>query len=137
MRHVDIFQCNKFRHHGICQICSMAKMHRSFFPLSNTKALTVFELLHVDIWGPYPHSTYNGSRFFVTIVDDHSRATWVHLLAHKSNAFPLLKAFVIFVEKQFGTTVKVIRSDNGLEFKDNLALEFYKDRGIIHNRLPV
>ena len=49
MRHVAIFQCNKFRHHGVCQICHMAKMQRSSFPLSNTKTLTVFKLLHVDI----------------------------------------------------------------------------------------
>jgi len=56
----------------------------------------------------------------------------VHLLAHKSNAFPPLKAFSTFVEKQFGTTIKIIRTDNGLEFKDNSALEFYKDRDIVH-----
>jgi len=57
-----------------------------------------FELIHVDIWGPYPHKTYNVFQYFLTIVDDYSRATWVHLMAHKSNAFPLLKAFIIFVE---------------------------------------
>lgn len=132
MRHVGISQCNNLKFHGVCQICPMAKMHRSSFSLSNTRASANFELLHVDIWGPYPHSTYNGSRFFLTIVDDHSRATWVHLLAHKSNAFPLLKAFVVFVERQFEATVKIIRSDNGLEFKDNSALAFYRDKGIIH-----
>ena len=65
-------------------------------------------------------------------MNDHSRATWVHLLAHKSNAFPLLKAFVIFVEKQLGALVKVIRTDNGLEFKEASALTFYKSRGILH-----
>jgi len=54
------------------------------------------------------------------------------LLAHKSNAFPLLKAFVVFVENQFGVTVKVIRSDNGLEFKEQAALTFYRDKGILH-----
>jgi len=53
-------------------------------------------------------------------------------LAHKSNAFPLLKAFVTFVEKQFSASVKVIRSDNGMEFKDNTTLLFYKEKGILH-----
>jgi len=68
----------------------------------------------------------------LTIVDDCSRATWIHLLAYKSNALPLLKAFVAFVATQFGTVVKIIKSDNGLEFKDTSALEFYKANGIIH-----
>ena len=45
-------------------------------------------------------------------MDDYCRATWVHLMAHKSNTFPLVKAFVIFIEQQFDTHVKIIRSDN-------------------------
>jgi len=110
----------------------MAKMHRKSFPLSTTRVLNCFELLHVDIWGPYPYSTYNGSTLFLTIANDRSRATWVHLLAHKSNAFLLLKAFVTFVEKQFCASVKIIRSGNGMEFKDTSALSFYKKKGILH-----
>ena len=105
---------------------------RPYTQQSTTRALNYFNLLHVDIWGPYPHRTYNGSRFFLTIVDDHSRATWVHLLAYKSNAFSLLKAFVSFVKAQFGGTVQVIRSENGMEFQDDSALAFYGDKGILY-----
>ena len=39
-------------------------------------------------------------------------------MTHKSKAFPLLRTFVIFVETQFNTTVKTVRTDNGLEFKE-------------------
>ena len=53
-------------------------------------------------------------------------------MAHKSNAFPLLKAFVLFVKQQFGTHVKIIRSDNAMEFKATSAVEFYTAKGIIH-----
>ena len=88
--------------------------------------------MHVDIWGPYPHSTCNGSRMFLTIVDDHSRATLVHLLAHKGNAFPLLKAFILFVENQHDASVKILIIDNGMEFKEASALAFYKSKGILH-----
>ena len=107
MKYVGLFDRNNLIDHGIYQMCPMAKMHRNAFPLSTTRVLDCFELLHVDIWGPYPHSTYNRSKFFLTIIDDHSRATRVLLLTHKTNAFPLLKAFVIFIEKQFGTNVKL------------------------------
>jgi len=131
LKHIDATTCNN-QTHGICQICPLAKMHRLGFSLSTSRAKQCFDLIHVDIWGPYTHSTYEGAKYFLTIVDDCSRATWVHLMAHKSNAFPLLKAFIIFVENQFGLTVKIIRSDNGMEFKDNTALTFYKDKGISH-----
>jgi len=43
-------------------------------------------------------------------------------MSQKSNAFHLLQAFVTQMEKQFDATVKVIRSDNGLEFQDYNAL---------------
>jgi len=94
--HIDAAICNNDSQHGICQICSLAKMHRLGFSSSTSKTKHCFELLHVEIWGPYPHSTSEGARFFLTIVDDFSKATWVHLMAHKSNDFPLSKAFVIF-----------------------------------------
>ena len=56
----------------------------------------------------------------------------MHLMANKSNVFPLLRAFIIFVKTQFGATVKTIRSDNGLEFKDHEALSFYRGQGILY-----
>jgi len=96
------------------------------------KALKKFEVLHVDLWGPYKCRTYNGFQYFQTVVDDCSRATWVHLLSHKSNAFPILQVFILQMEKQFDAAVKIIRSDNGLEFQDTSALQFYKEQGIIH-----
>ena len=40
----------------------------------------------------------------------------------------LLKSFVAFVERQFDTKVKMIRSDNGLEF---IMKQFYNESGII------
>jgi len=86
----------------------------------------------VDIWVAYKCSTHDGYKYFLTIVDDYSRATWAHLMSTKSNAFPLLQNFVAYVENQFHVSVQYIRSDNGMEFQDNVALQFYATKGIIH-----
>jgi len=110
----------------------MAKLHRQPFLLSTHTANSCFAILLVDIWGPCPYKIYDGVVYFLSIVDDKSRATWVHLMATKSAAFPLLKTFVTYVERQYEATVKIIRTDNGLEFKDPSALAFYKTQGIIH-----
>jgi len=40
-----------------------------------------------------------------------------------------LKSFVSFVERKFGTKVKMILSDNGSEF---IMKQFYDESGIIH-----
>ena len=116
MNHIPVLPCKAPT--NICSVCPQAKQHRNSFPLSTIRANKVFELLHVDIWGPYRTTTYDGFKLFLSIVDDYSRTTWVFLLSHKSNAFCMLESFITYVTNQFHTQVQVIRSDNGSEFAD-------------------
>lgn len=71
-------------------------------------------------------------RFFLTVVDDHTRNTWVTLLQHKSDAFEALTKFVKCAVTQFNQKVRVIRSDNALEFKDTQCQQLYDESGIVH-----
>lgn len=45
-----------------------------------------------------------------------------------------LKAFVNTIEYQFNTSVKTIRSDNGLEFTNHEATIFDQSKDIIHQK---
>ena len=65
--------------HG-CDICHLAKQKRLSFPSSTHVSNAIFDLVHCDLWGPFFVSTIDGYRFFLTIVDDYSRCTWVYLL---------------------------------------------------------
>ena len=53
-------------------------------------------------------------------------------MKEKSKVAKLLKGFVAMAQKQFGKSVKIIRSDNWLEFKSGPMKEFYLNNGIIH-----
>ncbi|XP_019258315.1 PREDICTED: uncharacterized protein LOC109236575 [Nicotiana attenuata] len=89
--------------------------------------------VHIDTWGPYSTPTHSGAKYFFTIVDDYTRATWTHLLGAKSNAFDLLKAFIFMVETQFQTKVQTVRSDNALELASfSSGAFFFSEKGIIH-----
>ena len=89
--------------------------------------------IHVDLWGLYYVQTYNGYRYFLTIIDDYSRTTWTHLLATKSKALPLIKGFVEMTSAQFNVKVKTMRSDNALELGLNKeAMEYFLSKGIIY-----
>jgi len=112
----------------------MARQTRMPFPESTTTTTKVFELLHVDLWGPYHIPTHDGYHYFLTMVDDHSRSTWTQLLRCKSNALQTIKAFISLIENQFQTKLKAIRSDNGLEFTLAEATCFFQTKGIIHQR---
>ncbi|KAL4289778.1 hypothetical protein GQ457_14G021700 [Hibiscus cannabinus] len=115
-----------------CTICPLAKQPRLSFPISTSRSSTPFELLHFDLWGPYRISTVHGHRFFLTIVDDHSRMTWVFLLRLKSDTVLVLKNFFSYIQTHFSATVKFIRSDNGTEFFNSACSEFFSSLGIVH-----
>lgn len=125
------FSLNKFCNTDKCSICPLAKQTRLFFPLSSISSESRFDLIHVNIWvwGVYHEPTFSGAKYSLTIVDDYTRSIWVYLMKHKSETLTLLISFIHMVDNQFRTKVKIVDSDNGLEFKLG---DFYAIKGIIH-----
>lgn len=115
---------------SVCDICFRAKQCRTEFSLSINKSKEVFELVHVDLWGPYRTQSLCGSYYFLTIVDDFSRGVWVFLLADKTQVQQTLKDFIALATRQFDRHVKTIRSDNGTEFTS--MTKFFSSQGIVH-----
>lgn len=134
MRYISVLpQSTIFKEDILCSICPMARQHRLPFPDSTSFTSHIFELIHIDTWGPYKEPTYNGFKYFLTIVDDFSRGTWTYLLSTKSNSFTVLKSFIAMVERQFEVKVKKVRSDNAFEIGSSLAaIAYFSSKGIIH-----
>ncbi|XP_019224271.1 PREDICTED: uncharacterized protein LOC109205958 [Nicotiana attenuata] len=76
------------------------------FPQSTSRASKVFNLIHGDVWGPYRTPTYDGNRFFLTLVDDYSRMVWIFLLKLKSDVSTVIKDFMTLVKTQFNSAIK-------------------------------
>lgn len=81
--------------------------------------------------GGYKIASLTGAHYFLTIVDDFSRATWVYLLKYKSDAQRYILMFCKMIERQFGAKVKCIQSDNGSEFRTQELMSHYENEGII------
>ncbi|GJW64117.1 ribonuclease H-like domain-containing protein [Tanacetum coccineum] len=58
------------------------------------------------------------------------RFTWVLFLATKDETSGILKRFITAIENLVGKKVKIIRCDNGTEFKNRVMSEFCKQKGI-------
>jgi hypothetical protein len=101
---------------SVCPTCPLSKQRKLPFPISSSFSTFVFELLHCDVWGPMAINSISGSRFFLTIVDDYTRFTWVYLMQYKSQTSSIIQSFSNMVQTQFHTKMKCIRSDNGTEF---------------------
>ncbi|GJS96127.1 retrotransposon protein, putative, ty1-copia subclass [Tanacetum coccineum] len=71
-----------------------------------------------------------GKRYFLSIVDDYSRRVLVYIPRFKHEAFGKFKEWKQLVENQTGRTVKKLRTDNGLDFRDREFEQLCIESGI-------
>lgn len=115
-----------------CEVCHKAKQTRESFPLSEHKSSNLGDLVHLDVWGPYKVSSREGYKYFLTVVDDYTRAVWLFLLKGKHEVLDHVEMFYKLLKTQFDKSVKVFRSDNGTEFINKSFESFTVSNGIIH-----
>ncbi|XP_071714896.1 uncharacterized protein [Rutidosis leptorrhynchoides] len=65
---------NKDINYEPCDVCHKAKQTRETFNDSDHKSVAVGDLVHIDLWGPFRVQSREGFKYFLTIVDDYSRA---------------------------------------------------------------
>lgn len=128
---VGVFRSSTSALEECCDICFRAKQTRVPFTESSNKADDLFSLIHCDVWGPYRTKATCGAVYFLTIVDDFSRAVWTHLLIEKASVSTVLKNFVAWVFRQFDKKVKTVRTDNGTEF--TCMRSYFAENGITHH----
>lgn len=108
-----------------CYACNKGKSHRLSFPTSVTYTLSPFELIHADVWGPAPIASFSGYKYYLLLVDDFTRYSWLFPLHFKSDVASHIQAFRAFVSNHFNTSIKTIRSDCGGEFLNKLMTAFF------------
>ena len=72
----------------------------------------------MDLRGPLRTNAPGGESYFMLIIDDFTRLTWVEFLKYKSEAIKKFKIFKALAKNQTGCKIKCIRSDRGGEFTD-------------------
>ncbi|CAI7822862.1 unnamed protein product [Closterium sp. NIES-54] len=71
---------------GSCPTCLEKKFTKFPFSSSTGPAKALLALVHIGVVGPTKTLSLTGSRYFLTIVDNHTRAVWVYLLKTKGEA---------------------------------------------------
>ena len=100
-----------------CESCRFAKHHRSpLSPRVNKRVEFSFKLVHSDIWGPRPIMSKLGFRYFITLVDDFSRMTWIYFMKNRFEVFSHFSAFCAEIKIQFNVSIHILRSDNAKEY---------------------
>ncbi|KAJ4715506.1 Retrovirus-related Pol polyprotein from transposon TNT 1-94 [Melia azedarach] len=126
----DLLCGHKIKDLEFCEHCIFGKLHRSKFPKAIHRTKGTLDYIHSDCWGPSRVESLGGHRYFVSMIDDFSRMTWVFIMKHKSEAFKNFRQWKALVENQTGKKIKRLRTDNGLEFCWSEFDEFCKNEGI-------
>ena len=98
------------------------------FSPASSKASTPLELIHANLWGPAPISSTIGVKYFLLLLDDFSRYSWIYEVHTKDQVLPIFIQFKALVEKQFNLPIKHLQSDNEGKFKALIA--FLAQHGI-------
>ncbi|GJX52059.1 putative ribonuclease H-like domain-containing protein [Tanacetum coccineum] len=84
----------------------------------------------MDLFGPTSVKSINHASYCLVITNDCTRFCWVFFLVSKNETSGILQTFIRQIENQLSHRVKIIRSDNGTEFKNRDMLEFCGNKGI-------
>ncbi|GJS46286.1 putative ribonuclease H-like domain-containing protein [Tanacetum coccineum] len=120
-----------FKNDHTCVACQKGKQHKASCKAKIDRYVThPLHTLHMDLFGPTSVRSINHASYCLVITDDCSRFCWVFFLAKKDETSDILKTFIRQIENQLNQKVKIIRSDNGTEFKNRVMLEFCGEKGI-------
>ncbi|GJS12639.1 putative RNA-directed DNA polymerase [Tanacetum coccineum] len=120
-----------FKNDHTCVACQKGKQHKASCKAKIERYVThPLHTLHMDLFGPTSVRSINHASYCLVITDDCSRFCWVFFLAKKDETSDILKTFIRQIENQLNQKVKIIRSDNGTEFKNRVMLEFCGEKGI-------
>ena len=116
-----------------CETCELAKHTHVSFPISNKRSSHPFHLIHSDIWGPSTIPNVYEANWFVSLIDDYTRVTWIFLLKQKSNVGIVIPNFHSMVQNQFGVQIKSFRTDNAKDYFNQILSPYFQSRGIPHD----
>ncbi|GJS02298.1 putative ribonuclease H-like domain-containing protein, partial [Tanacetum coccineum] len=120
-----------FKNDHTCVACQKGKQHRASCKAKLERMITEpLHTLHMDLFGPTSVKSINHASYCLVITDDCTRFSWVFFLATKDETSSILQNFIRQIENQLNHRVKIIRSDNGTEFKNKDMLEFCRNKGI-------
>ncbi|GKE28858.1 retrovirus-related pol polyprotein from transposon TNT 1-94 [Tanacetum coccineum] len=123
----------KFEKDHLCSACSLGKSKKqSHKPKSKDTNQEKLYLLYMDLCGLMRVKSINRKKYILVIVDDYSRFTWVKFLRSKDEAPEFIIKFLKMIQVRLNTTIRNIRTDNGIKFVNQTLRSYYEDVGISH-----
>ncbi|GJT17551.1 putative ribonuclease H-like domain-containing protein [Tanacetum coccineum] len=120
-----------FENNQTCVAYQKGNQHRASCKYKTVSSISQpLHMLHMDLFGPTFVKSLMKKMYCLVVIDDYSRFSWVFFLATKDETSGILKSFITRVENLIDQRDKVIRCDNGTEFKNKEMNQFCERKGI-------
>nr|GFA27341.1 putative ribonuclease H-like domain-containing protein [Tanacetum cinerariifolium] len=120
-----------FENDHTCVACLKGKQHKDSCKTKLVHSVSkLLYTLHMDLFGPTFVSSLNHKWYCLVVTDDFSRFTWTFFLKAKDETSGILRNFITEIENLKELKVKVIRCDNGGEFRNKEMNDFSSRKGI-------
>jgi hypothetical protein len=113
----------------VCDACLWAKAHQLPYLVSSSHSSSPLDLIFSDVWG-LAIDSFGRKKYYVSVIDDFNKFTWIYLLRKKSEVFKYFHEFQQLVECKFNKKIVGTQSDWGGEYiKLNSS---FRTNGISH-----
>ncbi|GJW96682.1 putative ribonuclease H-like domain-containing protein, partial [Tanacetum coccineum] len=114
-----------FENDHSCVACQKGKQHKATCKTKLVNSVSKpLHMLHMDLFGPINVKSLMKKSYCLVVTYAFSRFSWVFFLATKDETSGILKTFITEIENQLDHKVKVIKCDNGNEFKNSAMNQF-------------
>lgn len=119
-----------------CEPCQLGKMVRKSVGEAGKIERLPGEKIHSGVCGFMSHTSFGGSRYFVTFKDEATGFRFVYFLKHKDEVYEKFIEVFNRIQNNFGRPFKVLFTDNGKEYVNKKMRDFIKLKGIDHRTSP-
>ena len=78
---------------SVCRHCQHGKKTKASFKIKEHMTSHPLEIIHIDLCEPTITKSMQGDHYFMFLIDDYTRMTWVEFLKKNSEAFEKFKIF--------------------------------------------
>nr|GEV53291.1 hypothetical protein [Tanacetum cinerariifolium] len=120
-----------FENNHNCTACLKGKQHKAFCKSRLVNSVTKpLHTLHMDLFGHTSVSSVSQKWYCLVVTDDFSRFTWTFFLKTKDETSGIFRKFISKIENLKDLKVKIIRCDNGGEFRNKDTNDFCSQKRI-------
>jgi hypothetical protein len=122
------------KHLPFCDACALSKAKKLPFPTEDpdTTCKEIGDIIVGDYQGPFAQRSLGGANGISSYIDRASGYVFSTAVKHKTSVFDHFVSINERYKTIHGRSIRILRTDNGGEYKNTLFTQYCQQNGIIH-----